>query len=269
MPALDISPSHRTYDSHRERQRHRILDAAERLFDERGIDRVTMADIISAAGIRASTMYQYFSNKDDVVWAILGDLFADSAVRAKQAMETGKTALGRISALLEFMADGLTKNPAKVRFVAQFDAMYARHWTAERLLSLEAQISPQGFQSFSALIHDGIADGSLRPDLDPDLTMHAVINAVIGAQRRLASLGNRVELEYGKPIDSLFRETIRIILFGLRATETPRATRTPKRPQRKSAKAASPRSHTDQELATGQSGSRSVLRDFHKRKRPS
>jgi AcrR family transcriptional regulator len=236
MPASDISSSRRTYDSHRERQRRRILDAAERLFDERGIDRVTMADITSAAGIRASTMYQYFSNKDDVVWAILGDLFADSAVRAKEAMETGKTALARIAALLEFMADELTNEPAKVRFVAQFDAMYARHWPAERLLLLEAQISPQGFQAFSTLIRDGIADGSLRPDLDADLTMHAVINAVIGTERRLASLGSRVESEYGKPIDALFRETIRIILLGLRAPDSPRATRTLKRsrPKRKS-----------------------------------
>jgi hypothetical protein len=53
--------------------------------------------------------------------------------------------------------------------------------------------------------------------------MHAVINAVIGAQRRLASLGERVESEYGQPIDRLFRETIRVILLGLRATDPPAA----------------------------------------------
>jgi len=51
--------------------------------------------------------------------------------------------------------------------------------------------------------------------------MHAVMNAIVGAQRRLASLGNKVEQEYGNPIDRLFRETIRIILLGLRAPETP------------------------------------------------
>jgi len=55
--------------------------------------------------------------------------------------------------------------------------------------------------------------------VDPDSTMHAVINAVIRARRRLASLGNRVELEYGHPIDRLFRETIRTILLGLRAQQ--------------------------------------------------
>jgi len=226
-------PARGAYTSHRERQRRRILDAAEKLFDERGIDRVTVADIVNAAGIRASTLYEYFENKDEVVWAILGDVFAHAAERAKQAMDAADTVLAKISALLEVMADALAKDRSRVRFMAEFDAMYARHWSVERLLSLEAQVSPGGFESFRSLIRDGIADGSLRRDLDPDLTMHAVINAVMGAQRRLASLGDRVELEYGQPIDSLFRETIRVILLGLRATEPPRRKRPRPEKQRK------------------------------------
>ena len=217
--------SRRTYDSHRERQRRRILEAAETLFVERGIDRVTIADIVNAAGIRPSTLYEYFSNKDDVVWTIVGDALANAAVRAKQAMDSAHTALAKITALFEFMADGLTNDPSQARFMAQFDAMYALDWSPERLLSLEAKLSPGGFKYFGDLIRDGIADGSLRPDLDPDLTLHAVINAVIGTQRRLASLGNRVELEYGQPVDRLFRETIRIILLGLRAAGPPPAQR--------------------------------------------
>jgi AcrR family transcriptional regulator len=215
--AADRPTTRGTYSSHRERQRRRILEAAETLFDERGIDRVTMADIVNRAGIRASTLYEYFSNKDDVVWAILAEAIADSVRRVKDVMDGAETALAKITALLEFMADELTNNPSKVRFMAQFDAMYARHWPAERLISLEAQVSPGGFQYFATLIREGIADGSLRSDLDPDLTMHAVINAVIGAQRRLASLGTRVEQEYGQPVDRLFRETIRVILLGLQA----------------------------------------------------
>jgi AcrR family transcriptional regulator len=187
------------------------------------MERATIADIVNAAGIRPSTLYEYFSNKDDVVWAIVAGVMADAAVRAKRLLDAAETALAKITALLEFMADGLTREPAKVRFMAQFDAMYARQWSPERLLSLEAQMCPGGFAYFGALVREGIADGSLRPDLDPDLTMHAVINAVIGAQRRLASLGERVESEYGQPIDRLFRETIRVILLGLRATDPPAA----------------------------------------------
>ena len=205
------------YPAHRQRQRRRILDAAWKLFDGRGIDRVTMAEITSASAVQPSTLYQYFSSKDEIVWAALSDLMQEVSVRAERALERAPNALARIAALLNFMADELMNNEIAVRFMAQFDAIYARNWPAERLITLESQINPQGFQIFTDLIRDGIADGSLRRDLDPDLTMHAVMNAVIGAQRRLASLGNKIEQEYGKPVDSLFRETIRVLLLGLRA----------------------------------------------------
>ena len=208
-----------TYDAHRERQRRRILDAARGLFDKNGIDRVTMAEITSASGVRASTMYQYFSNKDDVVWSIASEVMGGDMERVKKSVEEAPNALARITCLLEFMADQLSTRQSDVRFMAQFDAMYAQDWPAERLLALESQINPEGFEVFSELIREGIDDGSLRADLNPELTMHAVINSVIGAQRRLASLGSKVEVEYGQPVDALFCETIRVILMGLRAPE--------------------------------------------------
>ena len=219
------------YHAHRERQRRRILEAAWKLFDERGIDRVTMAEITAASGVQPSTIYQYFANKDDIVWVLLSESMLESSGRARQTIDAAPDALARITALLGFMADELVNNQVKIRFMAQFDAMYARDWPAERLITLESQINPEGLQVFTDLIRTGIADGSLRSDLDPGLTMHAVINAVIGAQRRLASLGNKIEREYGKPVDRLFRETIRVILLGLRAPETP-ARNHPRRTQK-------------------------------------
>ena len=217
MPAKKSTPKPNAYHAHRERQRRRILSAAEKLFEERGIDRTTMADVISSSELRPSTIYQYFSNKDDIVWAILGDVLKEAAANAKKSVEGATSGLARITALLHCMADELAKNQSRIRFMAQFDAMYARDWPAERLMTLEGQIYDQGFKVFGRLIREGIADCSLRSDLDPDLTLHAVINAVIAAQRRLASLGRKVELEYGQPIEKLFQETIRIIVFGLSA----------------------------------------------------
>lgn len=221
MPRKKAQKPATAYHAHRERQCRRILDAAWILFNDRGIDRVTMAEITTNSGVQPSTMYQYFSNKDDIVWALVGELMLEAGGRAKQTLGGAANALGRITVLLELMAEELSNNREQVRFMAQFDAMYARDWPVERLLTLESQIYPQPFRWFTDLIREGIEDGSLRSDLDPDLTMHAVMNGVIGAQRRLASLGNKIEQEYGKPIDRLFRETIRVLLLGLRAPETP------------------------------------------------
>ena len=211
-----------TYHLHRERQRRRILSAAEKLFDERGIDRTTMAEIISESGLRASTLYEYFSKKEDIAWAIFSQVLEADATNAKKCVDRATTGLAKIAALLQYMSDELSNNQPKIRFVAQFDAMYARDGPVERLLTMEGQFNDQGFRAFGRLIREGIADGSLRPDLNPELTLHAVINAVLGAQRRLASLGAKVETEYGQPIDRLFQEMVRIILLGLSPTEPPK-----------------------------------------------
>jgi AcrR family transcriptional regulator len=219
MTAASPATPNAPYRAHRERQRRRILVAAQELFDVRGIDRVTMAEIVSAAGIRASTLYEYFSNKDEIVWALVEEVMVQASGKVRASVEAVEgPALAKITALLEVFGEELTERPARVRFMAQFDAMYALDWPVERLLALEDRIFPGHFKELATLIRDGIADGSLRSDLDPDLTMHSIMNAAIGTQRRLASLGDRVEEEYGQPIELLFRETVRILLLGLRAT---------------------------------------------------
>jgi AcrR family transcriptional regulator len=219
MPKKQLAPATNAYRAHRERQRRRILDAAKALIDGRGIDRVTMADLTATSGVQPSTMYQYFANKDDIIWALVAEEMERGAKKATQKLEAAPDALAEITALLDHLRDQLLNNPDNVRFMAQFDAMYARDWPAERLLAVESQIAPEGFGFLTKLVRRGIAEGSLRSDLDPELTMHAVLNAMVGTQRRLASLGSKVEAEYGHTVDRLFGETVRIILLGLRAPE--------------------------------------------------
>ncbi len=218
MPSTTKSAVNGSYPAHRERQRARILNAARELFDVRGIDRVTVAEIVAGAGLRASTLYEYFSNKDEIVWALVEETISLGYGVVPTALVTG-SGLARITALLQAFEDELIRYPERVRFMAQFDAMYARDWSVERLLELEDRIAPDRSAALAALIREGIQDGSLRSDLDPELTLHAVLNTAIGAQRRLASLGHRVEEEFGQPIARLFHESVRILLLGLRATE--------------------------------------------------
>lgn len=202
---------------HRERQRRRILAAAQEAFDARGIDRVLISEIVAETGIRTSTLYEYFSSKDEIVWALVEETMARSQARIRHRMEEAgdSSALTRITALLDAFREELLEHPNHVRFMAQFDAMYAREWTFERLLALEDKLSPNGFGLLRTLVQQGIADGSICTDLDPDLTLHAVLNSVIGTQRRLASLGKRVEQEYGRSIQDMFDETVRVLLRGL------------------------------------------------------
>ena len=52
-----------------EETRERILDAALRLFRERGFDETTMRDIAAEAGVATGAAYYYFRSKEDLVMA--------------------------------------------------------------------------------------------------------------------------------------------------------------------------------------------------------
>ena len=59
-----------------ERRRRDILDAASRLFWERGFDATTVQHIAAAAGVAAGTVYLYFPSKEHVLLAMHDDFHA-------------------------------------------------------------------------------------------------------------------------------------------------------------------------------------------------
>jgi AcrR family transcriptional regulator len=218
MPTKDVAPPGRTYSAHRERQRRRILEAVQKLFDHRGIDRVTMAEIISSTGLRASTIYQYFSNKDDIVWAILGEVMADSAARAKEATETAKTALAKITALLELMVEDLAKDKGKSAFsgavrydvragLARLSPPYAGSSHQPSRLSAFRRPDPRGFRERVAPSRSGSRT-------------HVACRHQCGdrgaATARVA--GNPIGVGVRTTDRPVVPEIIRVILLGLRKT---------------------------------------------------
>ncbi|MCG8667803.1 MAG: TetR/AcrR family transcriptional regulator [Pseudomonadales bacterium] len=49
----------------------RALDAAVECFGEKGFNKVTMADVASAAGMARSTLYRYFRERDDLIIGVV------------------------------------------------------------------------------------------------------------------------------------------------------------------------------------------------------
>src|SRR6185503_7288121 len=60
----------------KQQNRQFILDAARRVFAERGYDAATIRDIIRATPLAAGTFYNYFTSKDDVRRALDAEMAA-------------------------------------------------------------------------------------------------------------------------------------------------------------------------------------------------
>ncbi|MCW5721154.1 MAG: TetR family transcriptional regulator [Devosia sp.] len=70
-PAARRSRPGRETNPRKELVRDQLIDVAARVFDEKGYDRFSMADIANAVGLGRSAIYHYFSSKDEILAAIV------------------------------------------------------------------------------------------------------------------------------------------------------------------------------------------------------
>jgi AcrR family transcriptional regulator len=146
-------------------RRDELLKLAATMFAERGLKATTVRDIADSAGILSGSLYHHFKSKEEMVLEVLQDFLDWLFERYQQILAAESTPLARLTGL----------------FMASFEAIEHRHAQvviyqdeAKRLSDL-----PQfGFvddrnreqrKMWIDLLHEGIADGSFRPDLDVDL----------------------------------------------------------------------------------------------------
>src|SRR6516165_9795937 len=95
-----MTPSERSLRADAEHNRRRLLDAAQALFRERGLE-VGVAEIAQRAGVGRGTLFRNFPSKEDLIAAIVVE-------RMNEAAAVGRTLLDAEdpgSALFEFVQD--------------------------------------------------------------------------------------------------------------------------------------------------------------------
>lgn len=100
----DVLPAHeRAERRDAVESRQRILEEARRLFDEHGVETVSMHAIAHAAGVGQGTLYRRYTNKGDLCF----DLIKESAeslrvdVEALLQREADRPAISRLDGVLE------------------------------------------------------------------------------------------------------------------------------------------------------------------------
>jgi TetR/AcrR family transcriptional regulator, transcriptional repressor of aconitase len=90
-------------EDHRKAQAERFVDAARRCFTRSGVERTSMEDIRTEAGVSAGLMYRYFGSKDEMIRAAIAGSLAEFEVLIDQtgADSRATTPSSYLRALLE------------------------------------------------------------------------------------------------------------------------------------------------------------------------
>jgi AcrR family transcriptional regulator len=70
--------------------REKLIDAAERLFAQKGLEAVTLRQLAAEIGVSPMTPYRYFADKDDILAAVRARAFTRHAEALEAAWEATK-----------------------------------------------------------------------------------------------------------------------------------------------------------------------------------
>lgn len=187
-------------------RRDTILDAATRLFAERGYEGASMADLAESVGLRKASLFHHFASKDALYTAVFERLveMLSGVVMAEAATE------GSHVARLDRMTDAVVQ-------VFGAHASAARLWLREMMdwgpyarTKFRETILPV-LQAAEGFVRDGQKEGVFVADVEPK----QLILSAVGMFVVPFTIGNVVEQWSGtQPFDPVFVEARKAELRG-------------------------------------------------------
>jgi AcrR family transcriptional regulator len=151
---LDAHPGLR--ERKKQKTRDTIIRVALDLFEERGYEQTTIADIAEAAEISPRTIFAYFPSKEDIVFYD----FADVLARLTQALRERPPGVTALDALRDFIAGSIASDADQLRrrCIIRDDEALQR--------SKRARFGPLEELMVDAIVEDLDAEpGDIRPQI--------------------------------------------------------------------------------------------------------
>jgi AcrR family transcriptional regulator len=145
-----------------EDKRNAILDAATRLFAERGLTAAPTSEISKQAGVAEGTLFTYFRTKDDLINALYRGIKLELADAMMSDLPRKKKVDTRMRHVWDRYVNWGIANPKQRKVLGQL--------TVSEVLTKESRDAGSApFVEFQAMIRDAIEQGLFRNDVPVEL----------------------------------------------------------------------------------------------------
>jgi AcrR family transcriptional regulator len=174
---LALKAERRSQAQRRDEAEERLLAAAVRLVGERGLERITLAQVGEAAGYSRGLPAHYFGGKDGLVVALASHLI-EGFGRALERSERHRPGLDRLLGMVGFYLGSARKTPAVTRalFVLLGEGL-SNGLVTERLAHLNAR----SVKAIETNLRAGVAAGDVRKDVDAKSQALLILAGLRGA----------------------------------------------------------------------------------------
>jgi AcrR family transcriptional regulator len=159
-----------------EQTRQRILDAAAKLFRQKGYSEATLERIAAAAGTKAGSLYYHFRSREHLVEQVL----AVSMGRTEELVRQHLAALPDGASYRERIAVAVRTHVEHILLFDDYTVAFLKviDEVPPRIRRRAADNTRAYGRLWSGLIGGAQAAGELRPDLDPSVTRMLLLGGV-------------------------------------------------------------------------------------------
>ncbi len=151
----------------KEFRRESILDAAEKIFFEKGLVATTIDEIAQGAEISKGTIYLYYKSKDDIYLGILCRGFDLLAIKLRDAVKGPDSTLKKLDNIGSAYVNFSETHKNYFRMFSYLDNPQFHSMASEELLIAGNQKSLMAWEIIIEIIKQGIADKTFKEDIDP------------------------------------------------------------------------------------------------------
>jgi AcrR family transcriptional regulator len=158
-----------------EDKRNAILDAATRLFAERGLTAAPTSEISKLAGVAEGTLFTYFKTKDDLINALYREIKLELADTMMADFPRKKNICTKLRHVWDRYVNWGIANPRQRKVLAQLTV-------SEALTKESRDAGSAPFVEFQAMIRDAIEQRVFRNDVPVELiskSLAALVEATI------------------------------------------------------------------------------------------
>lgn len=167
-----------------ETTRYKILDAAARLFSERGFNNTPTSLLAREAGISEGSIYRHFTCKDEIFLSLITGVREELELALKDAMTKShcQSGLARISCVVEVYSNYVRENRRNFALIFR-DAPTRAGDNGSKVQDELRAIHDFILDSIRRALKQGIAEGSIRADIDVVTTSAMLCSLVLGLTR--------------------------------------------------------------------------------------
>jgi AcrR family transcriptional regulator len=154
-----------------EDKRNAILEAATRLFAERGLTDAPTSEISKQAGIAEGTLFTYFKTKDDLINALYRELKLELADAMMSDFPRKKNVRTKLRHIWDRYLNWGIANPKQRKVLAQLQV-------SEVLTKESKDAGGAPFVEFQTMIRDAIEQRLFRNDLPAELISRSLATLV-------------------------------------------------------------------------------------------